>query len=389
MLSAPKLSRRCAKITQSEIRAMSLACDKAAGVNLAQGVCDTPVPPEVIAGAKRGLDEGINSYTRYDGIAAIRRAIAGKMKSLYGIDVDPETEVVASAGSTGAFYAACLALLDPGDEVLLFEPFYGYHVNTLEAVEVVPKFVSLRAPDWSFDPDELRAAIGPRTKGIMINTPANPSGKVFTRAELELIEEVARERDLIVVTDEVYEHLTFDGVEHISLATLPGMRERTLVISSGGKTFNTTGWKIGWICAPADLLVAARTAKQFLTYVNGGPFQAGIAVGLGLGDDFYVDLAADLQSKRDRLLPGLVEAGFDVYPTSGTYFVTVDVRPLRADGDGMAFCRELAHRCGVVAIPNEVFYANKHEGRHLVRFAFSKRLDVIDEAVARLKTLAA
>jgi N-succinyldiaminopimelate aminotransferase len=266
---------------------------------------------------------------------------------------------------------------------------YDSYQACIALAGAVSRPVTLRPPDYAFDPDELRAAITPKTRLLLVNTPHNPTGKVFSREELQLIADLAIERDLIVVTDEVYEHLTFDGVEHISLATLPGMRERTLVISSGGKTFNTTGWKIGWICAPPELVVAAKTAKQFLTYVNGGPFQAGIAVGLGLGDDFFTELAADLQAKRDRLLPGLVQAGFEVYPTKGTYFVTVDVRPLRPDGDGMAFCRELAPRCGVVAIPNEVFYANKSEGRHLVRFAFSKRLDVLDEAVARLKGLAA
>ena len=191
-----------------------------------------------------------------------------------------------------------------------------------------------------------------------------------------------------MLSDEVYEHLTFDGAEHIALATLPGMRDRVLSISSGGKTFNTTGWKIGWLCGPAPLVAAARTAKQFLTFVNGAPFQPAIAVGLGLPDAYFHDLAADLQSKRDRLLPGLHAAGFDVFPTQGTYFVTVDIRPVQPDGDGMAFCRALPERCGVVAIPNEVFYANRHEGRPLVRFAFCKRPEVLDEAVHRLQTLA-
>ncbi len=204
-------------------------------------------------------------------------------------------------------------------------------------------------------------------------------------AELQLIADLAIEHDLIVLSDEVYEHLTFDGAEHIALATLPGMRDRVLSISSGGKTFNTTGWKIGWLCGPAPLVAAARTAKQFLTFVNGAPFQPAIALGLGLPDAYFHDLAADLQSKRDRLLPGLHAAGFEVFPTKGTYFVTVDIRPVQPDGDGMAFCRALPESCGVVAIPNEVFYANRHEGRHLVRFAFCKRPEVLDEAVHRLR----
>jgi N-succinyldiaminopimelate aminotransferase len=247
--------------------------------------------------------------------------------------------------------------------------------------------VPLRPPHYGFDPEEFLAALSPKTKLILFNTPHNPTGRVFTRDEVQLIADAAIERDLVVVTDEVYEHLVFDGAEHVALAALPGMRERTLVISSGGKTFNTTGWKIGWMCGPAPLVAAARTAKQFLTYVNGGPFQPAIAVGLALPDAFFQHLATDLQAKRDRLMPGLLEAGFEVFPTSGTYFVTADIRPLQPDGDGMAFCRQLPHACGVVAIPNEVLYADREEGRHIVRFAFCKRLEVIDEAVRRLKTL--
>ena len=251
----------------------------------------------------------------------------------------------------------------------------------------VAKPVTLRPPHYGFDPDELRAAITPKTKLILFNSPHNPTGRVFTRDEVQLIADLAVEHDLLVLTDEVYEHLVFDGAEHVALAAFPGMRERTLVISSGGKTFNTTGWKIGWLCGPAELITAVRTAKQFLTYVNGGPFQPAIATGLGLPDSFYRDLAADLQAKRDRLLPGLEQAGFTVFPTSATYFVTVDIRPLDPSGDGMDFCRKLPHRCGVVAIPTEVLYMNKHEGRHLVRFAFCKKLEVLDEAVTRLTTL--
>ncbi|MEO5901473.1 MAG: aminotransferase class I/II-fold pyridoxal phosphate-dependent enzyme, partial [Ilumatobacteraceae bacterium] len=239
-----------------------------------------------------------------------------------------------------------------------------------------------------FDRDEFRAAVSERTKLILLNTPHNPTGKVFDRSELELVAEVAIEHDLIVVTDEVYEHLVFDGSQHVPLATLPGMFERTLTISSGGKTFHTTGWKIGWMTGPTELVTAARLAKQYLTYVNGAPFQPAIAVGLGLPDSYFAGVRADLQAKRDRLTPGLHEAGFTVYPTRGTYFVTVDIRPIRPDGDGLAFCRELPVKCGVVAIPNEVFYANRHEGRHLVRFAFCKRFEVLDEAVTRLKSLA-
>ena len=222
----------------------------------------------------------------------------------------------------------------------------------------------------------------------MVNSPHNPTGKVFNREELQSIADIAIEHDLIVITDEVYEHLTFDGLEHIPLSTLPGMRERTLTASSGGKTFNTTGWKVGWLVGPAALVSAARTAKQYLTFVSSGPFQPAIAVGLRLPDQYFIEIAADLQAKRDRLCAGLTEAGFEVYLPQGTYFVTVDIRGLRPDGDGMAFCRELPKLCNVVAIPNQVFYTDQRRGQHLVRFAFSKRLEVLDEAVSRLKTLA-
>jgi N-succinyldiaminopimelate aminotransferase len=240
---------------------------------------------------------------------------------------------------------------------------------------------------YGYDPDELRAAFSVRTKLVLLNTPHNPTGKVFTRAELVEIGALAAEFDAIVVTDEVYEHLVFSGAEHVPMATLPGMADRTLTISSGGKTFNTTGWKIGWVCGPAPLVDATKTAKQFLTYVSGAPFQPAIAVGLGLPDEFFTGLAADLETKRDRLVAGLVTAGFTTFKPEATYFTTVDIRPLAPDGDGYAFCRSMPERIGIVAIPNQVFYANQEHGRHLVRFACCKRLEVIDDAVERLARL--
>jgi N-succinyldiaminopimelate aminotransferase len=245
----------------------------------------------------------------------------------------------------------------------------------------------LRPPSYRLDVDALRSAITSRTRMILVNTPHNPTGAVLDRTELQAIADLAIEHDLIVVSDEVYEHLVYDDAEHVSIASLPGMRERTLVISSGGKTFNTTGWKVGWVCGPAGLVAAARAAKQFLTYVSSGPFQPAIAVGLRLPDSYFVELAADLRRKRDRLMSGLEAAGFEAFRPRGTYFITVDIRNVRPDGDGYAFCRELPDRCGVVGVPNVVFYdrAHEHEGRHLVRFAFCKREEVIDEAVTRLK----
>ena len=366
---------------------MSSLAVSTGSINLGQGFPDIDGPREVLDAAIAAINGGFNQYPPGPGRPVLREAIAAPQQRVYGLSSDPDTEVLVTAGATEALAGALLGLLDSGDEVVLFEPMYDSYQACIALAGAVVKPVTLRPPSYGFDLDEVRAAITPKTKLLLINTPHNPTGKVLDRAEMLALAELAKEHDLIVVTDEVYEHLLFDGAEHVAMASLPGMRERTLSISSGGKTFNTTGWKIGWVCGPAELVTAARTAKQFLTFVNGGPFQPAIAVGLVLPDAYFVELAADLQAKRDRLLPGLVAAGFDVYPTSGTYFVTVDIRPVRADGDGMALCRQLPHRCGVVAIPNEVFYANRHEGRHLVRFAFCKRLDVLDEAVARLARL--
>ena len=368
----------------AEMSALAVATNS---VNLGQGFPDTDGPREVLDAAVAAINGGLNQYPPGLGMPVLREAIADHQQRFYGLQYDPGTEVLVTAGATEALAGALMGLLDTGDEVVLFEPMYDSYQACIALAGAVAKPVTLRPPDYGFDPAELRAAISPKTKLLLINTPHNPTGKVLNREELQSIADLALEHDLIVLTDEVYEHLTFDDTEHIPMATLTGMRDRVLSISSGGKTFNTTGWKVGWLCGPAPLVAAARTAKQFLTYVSSGPFQPAIATGLRLPDQYFHDFRADLQSKRDRLLPGLHAAGFTVFPTSGTYFVTVDIRPLRPDGDGMAFCRELPHHCGVVAIPNEVFYANKSEGRHLVRFAFCKRPEVLDEAVARLHRL--
>jgi N-succinyldiaminopimelate aminotransferase len=320
----------------------------------------------------------------------LRAAIAEHQRRFYGLDHDPDAEVLVTAGATEALAGALLGMLDVGDEVVVFEPMYDSYQACIALAGAIAKPVLLSPSDagYGFDRDELRGAITKQTKLILLNTPHNPTGKVFTLDELTFIADVAREHDLLVVTDEVYEHLVFSGSTHHPMATLPGMAERTLTISSGGKTFNTTGWKIGWACGPAPMVAATRTAKQFLTYVNGAPFQPAIAVGLGLPDEFFAGVAADLEAKRDRLFDGLVAAGFTAYEPEATYFTTVDIRPLRADGNGMEFCRSLPHLCGVVAVPNQVFYARPEHGRHLVRFACCKRLDVIDDAVNRLSKLA-
>lgn len=368
----------------AEMSGIAVATDS---INLGQGFPDTDAPREIRDAAIEAINGGLNQYPPGPGMKVLRDAIAAHQQRFYDVEYDPDREVLVTVGATEALAGALLGLLDTGDEVVVFDPMFDSYAPCIAMAGGIAKPVLLRPPNYTFDPDEFRAAITPKTRLILLNTPHNPTGRVFTADEMQCIADVAFERDLIVVTDDVYEHLVFDGTRHIAMASLPGMRERTLSISSGGKTFNTTGWKIGWMCGPAPLVQAARTAKQFLTYVAGGPFQPAIALGLGFSDQFFQDVASDLQAKRDRLLPGLVEAGFNVYPTSGTYFVTVDIRPLQPDGDGMAFCRALPHRCRVVAIPNEVLYADKAAGRHLVRFAFCKRLEVLDEAVARLRTL--
>ncbi len=366
---------------------MSALAVSTGAINLGQGFPDTDGPAEVADAAVAAIGAGHNQYPPGLGIADLRQAVAEHQKRFYDLDYDPDSEVLITAGATEAIAAVMLSLLEPGDEVVLFEPYYDSHIAGVAMAGAQRRLVTLRPPDYRFDPDELAAAIGPRTRMIVVNSPHNPTGKVFDRSELEFIAELCRRHDLLVVTDEVYEHLAYDG-EHIPLATLPGMRERTIAVSSGGKTFSFTGWKIGWVCAAPELRSAVTTAKQFLTFVNGAPFQHAIAVGLRLGDDYFDGLRESMRARRDQLTDGLAAAGFETYRPAGTYFVTADVRPLGFD-DGMALCRKLPELCGVVAVPNVVFYDNKDEGRHLVRFAFCKRPEVLDEAVERLAKLGA
>jgi len=366
----------------AEMSALAMATG---AINLGQGFPDTDGPQEVADAAVAAIRAGHNQYPPGLGIADLRRAVAEHQKRFYDLDFDPDTEVLVTAGATEAIAAAMLSLLAPGDEVVLFEPYYDSHIAGIAMAGAQRRLVTLRPPRYRFDPDELAAAIGSRTRMIVVNSPHNPTGKVFDRSELELIAELCRRHDLLAVTDEVYEHLAYDG-EHIPLATLPGMRERTISVSSAGKTFSFTGWKIGWVCAAPELRDAVTAAKQFLTFVNGAPFQHAVAVGLRLGDDYFAGLRAGLMARRNQLTDGLAAAGFEVYRPAGTYFATADVRPLGFD-DGMALCRRLPELCGVVAVPSVAFYDDEDEGRHLVRFAFCKRPEVLDEAAERLARL--
>jgi N-succinyldiaminopimelate aminotransferase len=364
---------------------MSALAVETGAINLGQGFPDTDGPDVVKQAAVDAIRAGHNQYPPGIGIPDLRAAIRAHQQRFYGLEYDVDTEVLVTAGATEAIAAALLALCGPGDEVVTFEPYYDSYAACIAMCGATRRVVTLRAPDYAFDPDELRAAMTSRTKLILLNSPHNPTGKVFTREELGLIAELAQEHDLLVVTDEVYEHLVYDG-EHVPMATLPGMRDRTVTIGSGGKTFSFTGWKVGWACAPPDLVTAVKTVKQFLTYVSSGPFQHAIAVGLQLPDAYFAEFRSEMLDKRDRLCTGLADAGFAVLRPQGTYFVTVDIRSF-GQADGLAFCRSLPHRCGVVAVPSVVFYDDAAAGSPLVRFACCKRTDVLDEACTRLKSL--
>jgi len=380
------LSSRLAGLGTTIFTEMSALAARTGAINLGQGFPDTDGPAEVIEAAVAAMRGGHNQYPPGPGIAALRAAIAAHQRRFGGIELDPDGEVLVTTGATEAIAAALLALCEPGDEVVTFEPYYDSYAACIALAGARRRPVTLRPPDYAIDPEALAAAFSPRTRLVLVNSPHNPTGKVFTRAELELIAAHCRDRDLLAVSDEVYEHLVFDGREHIPLATLPQMAERTLTISSAGKTFSLTGWKIGWACGPRALVTAVQTAKQFLTFVSGAPFQHAIAHALTLPDSYFESFRAGMQSKRDRLCAGLEAAGLDVLRPAGTYFVTADIRAL-GESDGHAFCLALPERAGVVAVPTVVFYDDKEAGRPLVRFAFCKRDEVIDEAAARLSRL--
>jgi N-succinyldiaminopimelate aminotransferase len=365
---------------------MSALAVRTGAINLGQGFPDTDGPQSLLEDAVAAIRGGANQYPPGIGIPELRRAIADHQRRFYGLEVDPDTEVLVTAGATEAIAATILALAGPGDEVVTFEPYYDSYAASIALAGATRRTVLLRKPDFSFDDADLRAAFGARTRLILLNSPHNPTGKVFSRMELERIAGLAREYDAVVVTDEVYEHQTFDGIPHLPMVTLPGMAERTVTISSAGKTFSVTGWKIGWLHAPAPLTTAVRAVKQFLTYVNGAPFQPAVAAALSLDDGFFAALATDLQSKRDLLSTGLREAGFDVFTPRGTYFVLADAAPLGYD-DALELCTTLPSRVGVAAVPVSVFHDDKDVARSLVRFAFCKRDHVLAEAVDRLARL--
>nr|WP_239377173.1 MULTISPECIES: pyridoxal phosphate-dependent aminotransferase [unclassified Frankia] len=382
------LVRRMRPFGTTVFAEMSALAVRTGAINLGQGFPDTDGPVEMLDAAVEALRGGRNQYPPGPGIPELRAAIAGHQRRFWRLAYDPDGEVLVTAGATEAITASILALCEAGDEVVCFEPYYDSYAASIALAGAVRRPVTLRPHrgGYGFDPDELRLAFGPRTRLLLLNSPHNPTGKVFDRDELGLIASLCAEHNVVAVCDEVYEHLVFDG-EHLPLAGLPGMRERTLQISSAGKTFSCTGWKVGWVCGPVPLISAVLRVKQFLTFVNAGPFQPAVALALGLPDAYYDGLRGQLGDKRDRLCAGLAQAGFDPLRPWGTYFVTADIRPLGA-ADGMEFCQSLPFRCGVVAVPTQVFYDDIDAGRHLIRFAFCKRDGVLDEAITRLATLA-
>jgi N-succinyldiaminopimelate aminotransferase len=366
---------------------MSELARSTGAINLGQGFPDIDGPHEMLVAAIDAINTGRNQYPPGAGVPELLDAIAEHQRRFYGLVVDPAREVLVTAGATEAIAAVILGLCEPRDEVVTFEPYYDCYAATIALAGGVRRTSVLRFPDFAVDEVSLRAAFSSRTRLVLLNTPHNPTGKVFSQAELELICSLAREHDAWVICDEVYEHVVFDGAAHIPVATLPAMAERTITISSAGKTFSATGWKVGWLHGPADAVAAARTVKQFLTYVASGPFQPAVAVALGLGDDVYLELASSLQDKRDLLCDGLAAAGLEVARPAGTYFVIADAAPLGVS-DAVTFCRQMPTLCGVVGVPVSVFCDDKDATRTLVRFAFCKRDEVLHEAVARLAALA-
>ena len=382
-----KVSKRRPLVAQSEIRNMTLECARVGGVNLAQGVCDLPVPQVVMDGVTEAMADGYNIYTRFDGLPRLRQAVAAKQKLYTGMDVDPEAQVVASAGATGAFYAACLALLDEGDEVMVFEPYYGYHIVTMVSLGIKPVYVTLEPPEWGFDARDLERAVTGKTRALILNTPSNPAGKVFSREELAVIADFAEAHDLFVFTDEIYEHFVFDGAEHVSPATLPGMARRTITISGLSKVFSVTGWRLGYaICDPKWALPIGHFND--LVYVCApAPLQIGCARGLEeLGPDYYRGVSDDHRRKRDLFCDTLRSIGLTPHVPKGAYYTLADVTSLPG-ATSKERALYLLEKTGVACVPGSAFYSGP-VGETLVRFCFAKEMPILEDAMNRLRRLA-
>ena len=380
------LSRRAEGIVQAEIRVMTIECEKVGGINLAQGVCDVGVPLPVTMGAKRAMDEGTNCYTRYDGLAELRRAVARKLKDYNGIVADPETEITVSAGSTGSFYCACLALLDPGDEVILFEPYYGYHLNTLLAVDAVPRYAPLHLPDLTFTLADLEKAVTSKTKGIMVCTPANPSGKVFSEAEINVIADFAVRHDLFIFTDEIYEYFIYDGTPHVSPGSMPEIADRTVTISGYSKTYSITGWRIGYSACKKEWADMIGYVNDLVYVCAPAPLQIGVASGiLELQAAYYEGLCAEFRAKRDKICSSLADAGLSPIVPKGAYYVLADASGLPGNSSKEK-AMYLLQTTGVASVPGSAFYHDAG-GEGLLRFCFAKTDDVLEDACGRIETL--
>lgn len=382
----PQLVARMRPFGSTIFAEITALATRTGAINLGQGFPDTDGPQSILDDAVAAIRGGANQYPPGPGIPALREAVAQHQKRFYGLDVDADSQVLVTAGATEAIAATILAICEPGDEVVTFDPVYDSYAASIALAGAVRRPVALRWPDFAVDEAQLRAAFSDRSRAVLLNTPHNPTGKVFDRAEMELIASVARQHDAVVITDEVYEHQIYDDATHVPMATLPGMAERTVTISSAGKTFSVTGWKVGWLHGSAELVAAARAVKQFLTFVNAGPFQPAVASALGLDDGFYTALAAGLQARRDLLVTGLRAAGLEVAVPQGTYFVVADAAPVGYP-DGIELCQRLPELVGVAAVPVSVFCADPEQARSLVRFTFCKRDDVLHEAVDRLARL--
>ena len=381
-----RVSERAASFTESVIREMTRHASLLDAVNLAQGFPDFPCPPELKQAAKSAIDRDINQYAITWGARDFREAVAAKTTRFYpGWQVDPETDLTVTCGATEGMIAAMLALVDPAEEVIVFEPFYENYGPDAILSGAIPRYVTLHEPDWHIDADELSAAFGPRTRAIILNSPHNPTGKVFSRAELELIAGLVQEHDAIVLTDDIYEHIVYAG-EHIPMATLPGMAERTVAVNSLSKTYSVTGWRVGWVIAPAPLTSAIRKVHDFLTVGAAAPLQAAGAVALALPDAYYATLADDYRHRRDLLLPSLEEAGMRPFAPDGAYYVMVEIGGLTEEDD-VTFARRLTADPGVASVPGSSFYSRPELGRTKVRFAFPKRDETLAEAARRLRRI--
>jgi aminotransferase len=376
------LARRTEGFTESVIREMTRLNAVHGGINLAQGFPNFAAPAVVKDAAKRAIDADVNQYAITWGSKSLRDALSRAYAELYSMQVDPETMLTVTCGATEAMISTLLAIVDPGDEVVVLEPFYENYGPDADIAGAKPVYVALRPPQNSFDPDELRAAFGPRTKAIIVNTPNNPTGRVLTRTELELIASLCIEHDAIAITDEIYEHIRFEGA-HIPIATLPGMRDRTVTISGASKTFSVTGWRVGWIVAPPELTAGIRKVHDFVTVGAPAPLQEAVAAGLGMGRAYYDTLSTEYRARRDILVPALERAGFSPRLPQGAYYVLCDITPFGFDDD-TAFAHWLVSKVGVAGVPGSSFYSRPELGKHLIRFTFCKTDDVLRGAAERL-----